>query len=267
MQYQRSRNVCRVVLGFTVWVLQAPFALAAGEVANAETLRTGDVVSGPLAYGRRTFVLPSGSWRLIAARERDPSSGGPSGGLLWTAEFDEVVDKRLSRTLELVATKYSKSFNWVDEPCKNKGDSYWIDDRKRGLNDQFCIRVGFKSGVVEGARGDAFEAWARDLTAKNVGYSREMPFVRVTRYNAYDFLQMTVAVDPEGWGVARSKRAERPFNDWNPKTLADHPDQQAIYDALKAWADKFSPAVDRAFAGDKSLSGEDYGAPAFPRKR
>jgi hypothetical protein len=267
LHIQLKTCLSRCAVGLYIWAASGAGAFAASEVAQADGLRIGDVVSGSLAYGRRTFALPGGSWRLVSKSGRNPSTTGDSGSQMLQATFDQVVDKRLGRTLELVATKYSKTVNWLDEPCKNKGDSYWIDDRKRGMNDQFCVRVGYSSGVVDGAKGEAFEAWARDIIAKGIGYSRDMPFLRVTRFTPYDFLQMTVKVDAEGVGVARSKRPERQFNDWHPQTLANHPDRQAIYESLKAWAAKFAPAVDRAFAGDKSLTSDDFGSLILPRKQ
>ena len=267
MRVKPIHRFLRYGVAFLLWPSFGTVAVAADEPVQAESLRKGDVVSGSLAYGRRTFALPNGLWRLVSTRERDTSNSGPSGSLMLEATFDQVIDKRLNSTFELVATKYSKAFNWLDDPCKHKGDSYWIDDRKRSMNDQFCIRVGFRSNMVDGAQGAVFEAWARELLAKEVGYSREMPFVRVTRFTSYDFLQMTVAVDAEGVGVARSKRHERQFNDWNPQTLSDHPERQAIYESLKAWSVKFAPAVNRAFDGDTSLSSDDYGVPVLPRRQ
>ena len=183
------------------------------------------------------------------------------------AHLDQVVDGRLNQTLRLVASKYSRSsLNWVEEPCKTKGDSYWLEDRKRSFNDQFCIRIGFLSNVVDGATGEVFQAWARELVATGVGYSREMPFVQVTRFTPYDFLSMVIAFDPEAHGVTRSKRAERTFNDWQPQTLAGHPDRIAFYEALKSWAPTFAQAAARAFEGDAGLSALDFGSPSFSKR-
>jgi hypothetical protein len=143
-----TRCLCSFAAGLFIWLAATASVFAAPETVRVETMRKGDVVAGSLSYGRRTFALPPGSWRLISMRERDTSNSSFTGSLMLEVSFDQVVDRRLSRTLELVATKYSKAFNWLDDPCKHKGDSYWIDDRKRGMNDQYCVRVGFRSNMV-----------------------------------------------------------------------------------------------------------------------
>lgn len=244
-------------------LLSVDAASAAAPVVSADTMKLGDVVSGSLQYGRRTMGLPAGQWRVVSKRERNSSTDGQGATMLEVA-FDEVIDSRLNRVLQLLATKQSKSLNWIDEPCKTKGDSYWLEDRKRSMNDQFCIRVGFKSSIVDGARGEVFQAWARDIVAKGVRYSPEMPYVSVVRYTSYDYLAMMVSFDPSIRGIAKSRRVERQFNDWLPQTLGEHPDRARFYEALKAWAPTFASAVNRAFEGDEILSPNDFGGAVVP---
>jgi hypothetical protein len=186
--------------------------------------------------------------------------------MLMDLEFQELKNDRIGRLLRVVATKTSRTVNWNDEPCKSKGDSFWIEDRKRRMNDQFCLRVGYLSGIVDGARGVQYEAWARDVKAKAIGYSPEMPFISVIRYTPYDYLRMSMAFDPSSSGIAGSKTPARQFNDWNGLTVSQMPVHMRFYDALVSWAPKFADAVQRAFDGDESLSAADYGEPTLPTK-
>jgi hypothetical protein len=250
---------------FAVLICVACFASASPTVLG-DSLRVDDVVSGYVKYGRRTFALPPGEWRVVHTRERSSSSTGQGATMLEVA-FDQIVGARLSRTLELVATKYSNNINWIDEPCKTQGDAYWMYDRGRGFNDQFCVRVGFKSNVIDGARGEAFQAWARGIVSQGTGYSREMPFVRVVRFTSYDYLQMTISFDPAVVGITPSQRSDRQFNDWHPQLIPQHPDKTAFYEQLKAWAPTFASAVERAFNGDKTLTPQEFGEPAFAPRR
>jgi len=180
------------------------------------------------------------------------------------AAFDEVLDQRLNRTLQLTLTKHSKTGTWLDEPCKSLADSYWLDDRKRSFNDQFCVRIGFLSGVVEGARGDAFQDWARQIAASRTSYSPEMPFVSVVRFTTYDFLRMSVAFNPSVSGISRSEQRERHLNDWNSRAPTFSAKHQAFYAALQAWAPAFAAGVHRAFEGDETLRQSDFGTPTLP---
>ncbi|AYQ29239.1 MULTISPECIES: hypothetical protein [unclassified Polaromonas] len=234
------------------------------QVVPAESLRVGDSVSGAVKYGRRIITLPAGTWRLTTYKERDSSTSG-GGATMLDASFDEIVDGRLDRLLLISATKYSRNLNWIDEPCKTKGDAYWIDDRKRGFNDQFCIRVGYLSGVVDGARGEDYQTWARNIVAQGIKYSPDMPFVTVTKYTNYDFLAMRIAFNPEPYGTARSKRPERTFNDWNPSSVSLGTERKKIYEALKDWAPAYAAAVSRAFDGDAGLSSKDFGEPSLEK--
>jgi hypothetical protein len=177
--------------------------------------------------------------------------------------FQELRDGRLNRSLELLANLTSRTVNWFDEPCKVKGDSFWLSDRKIGINDQFCLRVGFKNEIVDGDHGAAFEAWARDIKLKAIGYSPQMPYVSVTRYTPDDYLRMVVSFDPSVSGIAASADPAQQRNDWQPD--ARLPAQADFYAALVAWALRFAGAVERAFAGDESLSGTDYGEPILRR--
>lgn len=239
---------------------------SAGPVVLAESLQPNDTVTGPIKIGRRTLVLPAGNWQLVTSSERNSSNDSARTSPLMSLYFQDLHDGRLTRSLEVLATKFSRTTNWLDEPCKSKGDSYWIEDRARSTRDQFCLRVGFKNGVVDGATGAVFEAWARDLKAKSIGYSPEMPFVRVTRYTSYDFLQMTVSFDPSVSGIVRSQNPARPFNDWFAQTVSQRPAHAKFYDALVAWAPKYAEAVQRAFDGDERLPSADYGEPNLPVK-
>ena len=240
---------------------------AIGPVASAESLKPNDVVVGPIKIGRRTVVLPAGTWQLITSSERNSSTDGTAQSpTLLSLEFQELRNGRLTRLLQVTATKFSRTVNWLDEPCKSQGDSYWIDDRRRGIRDQFCLRVGFKSGVVDGARGDVFQAWARDMKSKSIGYSPEMPFVMVTRYTPYDYLQMTVSFDPALSGIPPSQNPARTFNEWNAAGIAQRPANAKFFDALVAWSPTYAAAVQRAFDGEDGLAASDYGEPILPVK-
>ena len=230
----------------------------------ADSLSIGEKASGSLNFRQRTIALPLGEWRLIyrSARNATLEGGRPGSGLLQLA-FDQIRDGRLYRTLNITATQASHFTNWIDDPCKTKGDSFSLEDRRRSINDQFCIRVGYSSGIVDGARGEIFQTWARKLVSDGVGYSPEMPFVSVVRYTPYNFLSMQVGFDPSAAGISKSKRPERPFNDWNPQNAATDTARISFYENLKAWSNTFASAVERASTGDVNLSPKDYGDP-FP---
>jgi hypothetical protein len=235
-------------------------------VVMADSLRPGDLVSGALKYGRRVITLPAGKWRLISYAERD-SSTSRGGATMLDASFDEVLEGRLNRILTISATKQSNNLNWVDEPCKALGDSYWMDDRKRGFNDQFCLRIGYLSGIVDGARGDVFQMWARNIVSAGTKYSPDMPFVTVTKYTSYDYLAMRIGFNPETYGIPRSKRPDRTFNDWNVKVISQNTDRASFYEALKKWAPVYATAVARAFDGDVTLTSQDFGEPVFSQSK
>lgn len=237
-------------------------AYAQEKVTPAESLRVNDTVSGAIKYGRRVITLPAGTWRLTTSTERNSSTSG-GGATMLDASFDEIVDGRLNRLLLITATQYSRNLDWIDEPCKTKGDAYWIDDRKRSFNDQFCVRVGYLTGVVDGARGNAYLTWARNIIAQQVTYSPDMPFVSVVRYTSYDYLAMRLAFNPQPYGIAKSKRPERPFNDWNPSAVAPGIERKNFYDALTAWAPMFADGVSRSFEGDTKMTSKDFGEPVF----
>lgn len=240
----------------------------AGAIYPADSIRAGDKVDGSLKIGRRVIALPSGEWQVLSKSERNPSSDGISNlPKMVTVVFQELTENRLNRMLEISATTNSSRVNWLNEPCKSKSDSFWIDDRKRGINDQYCIRVGFFSGMVDSARGEIFAAWARDLKAKDISYSPEMPYVLVTRYSPSDYLSMGIRFNPSPSGIGSSKERGRQFNDWNPTQISQGSPQAQFYDALKAWAPRYASAVDRAFNGDENLASADFGSPALPTKK
>ena len=255
---------------FLAFVLSAVLPVSSwcvGPVVVADSLSLKDVVTGPIKIGRRTVVLPAGSWQLFEKSERTSNADGPSqSATLMDLEFQEIKNDRISRILHIVATKTSHTANWLDDPCKSKGNSYWMEDRKRGMNDQFCLRVDYLSGVVDAAHGAQYETWARDIKAKAIGYSPDMPFVSVIRYTSYDYLRMAMAFDPSSSGITPSKTPARQFNDWNGVTVSQMPVHRKFYDALVSWAPRFADAVQRAFDGDESLSDADYGEPILPTK-
>lgn len=249
-----------------LFLLSLQFAYAQQLVVNVDSLHAGDTVSGAFKYGRRVITLPEGKWRLVYQAERD-SSPSRGGATMLDITFDEILEGRLNRLLTISATKQSNNLNWIDEPCKTLGDSYWIDDRKRSLNDQFCIRIGYLSGIVDGSRGEVFQAWARDIVSTGTKYSSDMPFIIVTKYTSYDSLVMRVAFNPQPYGIPKSKKSARAFNDWNVKVVAQHPARENFYEALKNWAPAYATAVSRAFDGDVKLSSQDYGEPVFSQPK
>jgi hypothetical protein len=247
-------------------LLSLQFTYAQEPVVMVDSLRAGDTVSGAFKYGRRVIALPAGKWRLVYSAERD-SSPSLGGATMIDITFDEILEGRLNRLLTISATKQSNNFNWVDEPCKTLGDSYWIDDRKRSLSDQFCIRIGYLSGIVDGSRGEVFQAWARDIVSTGTKYSSDMPFITVTRYTSYDSLVMRVAFNPRPYGIPKSKKSARAFNDWNVKVVTQNSAHENFYEALKNWAPAYASAVARAFEGDVKLISQDYGEPVFSQSK
>ena len=238
-------------------------ATHAAAQAVFENLRVGDGPSASLRIGTRTFALPEGEWQLIAKSERN-SSAMRDGVTIATMEFQELRNGRLDRLLRVVATMTSRTTTWRDEPCKAKGDSYWLDDRKRSFNDQFCIRVGFETGMVDRASGLDFQNWARGLKQSGIAYSSEMPSVTVTRFTPYDFLSMRMAFNPNVSGIGQSENAARQFNDWNSEIVPTIPMRKDFYDSLVKWAPIFAGGVERAFTGDITLRSSDYSAPKLP---
>ena len=236
-------------------------------VVLAESVKIGDIIQGSIKIGRRIITLPTGTWQVIFKNERNPSTDGSTQGpKMISLSFQEIIENKLTRVLQLEATNYSGNFNWINEPCKTQGDSFWLDDRKRSLMDQFCIRIGFHSGVVDGARGETFLNWARDIKQRNTAYSAEMPSIEVTRYNAADYLKIVMQFNPSVSGISHSKEKPRQFNDWNPRQLAQNSSHEAFYEALRSWAPTFAGAVNRAFDGDESLLSQDFAEPTLPRR-
>ena len=248
----------------TATILLNPCSYSAGPTVLAESLKQNDLVTGSIKIGRRTIVLPAGNWQLVVKSDKSSSIEGSSQApTIMTLYFQEIKNRRLSRGLEIAATTFSGRMNWLDDPCKVKGDSYWLDDRKRGANDQFCIRVGYSSGIVDGARGDAFQAWAREIKSNAIGYSPEMPFVSVVRYTAYDYLRMSISFDPFPVGILPSQNPARQFNEWQGQTVSQRQKHARFYDSLVDWAPKFATAVQRDFEQDEYLTSGDFGEPVF----
>ena len=239
---------------------------SAGPTVLAESLKPNDIVTGAIKIGRRTFVLPAGNWQLVAKSDKSSSTEGSSQApSTMSLYFQEIRNKRLNRGLEIAATTFSGKMNWLDDPCKTKGDSYWLDDRKRGTNDQFCVRVGYISGVVDGARGDTFQSWARDIKTNAIGYSPEMPFVSVVRYTSYDYLRMVMSFDPFPAGIIPSQNPARQFNEWQGQTVSQRQSHSKFYDSLVDWAPRFATAVQRDFEQDEYLTGDDFGEPLLQK--
>lgn len=242
-------------------------ATHAEPIVLVEAININDFVTGRIKMGRRIIVLPAGNWQLVTKRDTNSSAGNAmQGPTISRLTFQEIKDGRLNRGLEVAATTSSGNMNWLDEPCKSKGDSYWIEDRKKGINNQFCLRVGYMSNMVDGATGNDFQAWARTIREKQIGYSREMPFVSVVRYTSYDYLKMSINFDPALSGIGSSADPTRQFNDWQGQSVASRPQHLKFYEALVIWAPKFATAVQRAFDNDEYLTDADFGLPALPAK-
>jgi hypothetical protein len=244
-------------------------ATSTGYATEAETpyesLSNGDSVTGPLRLGRRVVAIPEGRWQLVVKQVRPVSVDGRGQmGNIVRLYFQEVRENRLNRVMEIVFTPYSSTIDWLDDPCKAKGDSYWLDDKKRSFNDQFCTRVGFYSGVVDEAHGADFEKWGHGIRSAGIGYSPEMPYVVVTRFTRSDFLMIAMHFDPASSGInaAAQPRSQSP---WSARNLVDGSKQARFYESLTKWAPQFSGAVSRAFNGDATLRSLDYGEPDLPK--
>jgi len=247
--------------------LVAPAARSAESAIPYESLKQGDEVTDAVRIGRRVIVLPPGRWRLVSRSERPVSPQGlVKLGNIVSLSFDEILDGRFNRALDVSATPQSSSINWIDEPCKDQGDSFWIEDRKQGINNQFCIRVGFAHGVVDEARGPAYESWAREIKNKGIGYSREMPFILATKYTRSDFLRIRLQFDPAISGIPNGSEAGRPLNAWNPGNVLPGSKHRQFYDAIRTWAPTFASAIARNFDADESLRSMDFSSPSLPPK-
>jgi len=249
---------------FAAALLALPVS-AKGTAPDIDSVALNDSVTGAVKVGRRVIALPPGEWQLI--RKADGRGGSDVyAPEMMSMNFQQVDGKRITKLLTVNASKHSSNRNWFAEPCKVRGDSFWLDDRQFSINSQFCLRVGFTSNFVDGATGAAYQAWARDIKGRGIAYSPEMPWVSVVRYTRSDYLFMSLAFDPATAGIGPSKEAARHLNDWLPDTVKAHPQQLSFYESLVAWAPTFAAAVQRAFDGDEALRPSDYGEPKFPPK-
>jgi len=238
---------------------------ASGSAVDVDGMALNQVVSGQIKVGRRVLALPAGEWQLVRKAEGRGGSDLRAPEMV-SLSFQQVTGNRIVQTLSVNASKNSSSRIWAAEPCKAQSDSYWVDDRKVGINNQFCTRVGFTSGFVDGAAGADYQSWVRDVKARGLAYSPEMPWVGVVRYTMSDYLLMAISFDPGVSGIGPSKRAARRLNDWLPDVARELPAQRAFYESLVAWAPVFATAAQRAFDGDETLQPADYGEPKLPPK-
>jgi hypothetical protein len=255
-------------------VIVLPWAARAAEQAPVEfdEAKIGDVIEHSVRLSTGFFsklvVLPEGRWEVAAKSARPISSDGSYAlGSMNRLIFQETSEGRLLRTLEILANRSSASVEWLDLPCKTKGDSILLDDKAYGINSQFCTRVGFIDGMVDQAVGSDYDAWARRIRANNIDYSPEMPFIQVTRYTRSDFLRVRVAFNPKASGIENSLAPQRHLNDWHPDNVKPGSAHERFYKALIDWAPQFASAVDRDFDGDKKLSPAAFGRPSLPAKR
>lgn len=232
---------------------------------SVDSLGINSTVTGSIKIGRRVMGLPKGEWQLVV---KEAGSGGTDTRApeIVKLSFQQVEGSRITRFLSITASKFSSNRLWFAEPCKTKGDSYWLEDRTLGMNNQFCLRVSFTSGFVVGAKGNGYEAWAHDVRARNLSFSPEMVGISGTRYTRSDYLYVLLSFDPSVAGIGPSKNPARKFNDWLPDSLDSHPAQRTFYDSLVAWAPQFAGAIEKMFDGDERLQAQDFGEPSFPAK-
>lgn len=240
------------------------FFASGGQLAFAtplDDLKPGGTVSERIEVGKRTIPLPAGQWELAVKSERRTNEGSFT---MVRASLFEIKDKRLTRLLNFEVNKDSGSVlgDWNNEPCKDKGDSYALDDLKSSFRDQYCIRIGYLAGAVDEASGDAFVVWARRIKDDGIAYSRDMPFVRVTRYKPGEWLSYQVSFNPQIAQVAASAERARSLNDWNPLHVGRSPDKKAFYDSLHQWAPRLGDALQKSFRYEP-VSSQEVGEPAF----
>lgn len=254
--------------------IAVPWASSAADQTPVafEEAKIGDVIEHSVRIGSGFFsklvVLPEGRWELAARSARPISSDGSYAlGSMIRLFFQETSEGRLLRTLEIFANKSSGSIEWLDLPCRTKGDSILLEDKAYGINSQFCTRVGFIDGMVDQAGGSDYDAWARRIRANNIDYSPEMPFIQVTRYTRSDFLRVRVAFNPKASGIENSPAPQRHLNDWHPDNVKPGSAHERFYKSLVDWVPQFASAVDRDFDGDKKLSPAVFGRPSLPLRR
>jgi hypothetical protein len=241
---------------------------AAGPVVIGESLSSGDKVSGAIQIGKRTVGLPSGDWQLVVKTERNPSiDGSRQLPTILTLYFQEIKQGRLERLLEIAATEFTGRVNWLDEPCKTKGDSFYNEIRQNTTTNHFCYRIGFQSGVVDAVRDGPFLPWAQQIKNQAIRYSSEMPFVMAVRYSRHNYLRMRMAFNPVLANISSAAVTSRKASDWSGEDIETRPLNAAFYERLKTWAPRFSEAVYRAYEGDESLSEADFGSPNFDAVR
>lgn len=253
-----------MLIVFCFMVVNGTVGAAQPLASDLESLRAGDKVEA-FRFGERTVRLPIGDWQLISRSSRPVDvSGRESLGRMARVQLHEIRGGRLNRLLDVSVNDLSVRVNWRNEPCKAQGDSYWIDDRKAGMNNQLCLRVGFVDGIVNKASGTTFVGWARDLKERGIRYSPEMPYVSVTRYTMSSWLSMQLMFDPAVSGIQPSEASERSESDWQPQRAARDPQRSAFYLSLKDWAPQLALLIQHNLDGDASTPSPEYGAPTFP---
>jgi hypothetical protein len=260
-------NTHRLTLCLATIALAASLRAQAGpEPLGSESLQPGDLVVGEVRVNDKRIPLPAGQWQLAVRNERNPSVDG-SRNLppVQTLYLYEVQNGRLERTLEIAVSEYSGRVHWLDEPCKEKRDSYFVQVQEATYDTHFCTRIGFLSGVVEKTVGTPFQAWAERIRKDGIAYSTEMPFVLVVRYTRTSYLRMVMAFNPSVAGIESQPARNRAQSSWSPSGLEARPANIAFYQALQVWSPKYSESVRRAHAGDQSLRSEDYGLPQLAR--
>jgi hypothetical protein len=245
-------------------LMNSAFGAVPLPASDFESLRPGDRVEA-FRFGQRTVRLPIGDWHLVNRSSRPVDvSGRENLGRMARVQLQEIKDGRLNRLLDVSTNDLSVRVNWRNEPCKVQGDSYWIDDRKAGTNNQLCLRVGFVDGIVNKASGNTFVSWARDLKERGIRYSPEMPYVSVTRYTMSSWLSIQLMYDPSVSGIKPSEASERSENDWQPQRAARDLQRSTFYRSLKDWAPQLAVLVQDNLDGNASTPLSEYGAPKFP---
>jgi hypothetical protein len=78
---------------------------------------------------------------------------------------------------------------------------------------------------------------------------------------------MRIGFNPQVYGIPKSKKSDRTFNDWDVKVIAQNPDRANFYEALRKWTPVYAAAVERVFDGDVTLTSEDLGEPVFSQSK
>ena len=209
-----------------------------GQAMAQDLPAEGSTAKGVLVIGRSTFALPPGEWKVVATGSGNVTVGQQNGAATGQAYLVQSDPQGKFMAAASFRTPLSSTSvpRWNDSLCDRK-DTLHRDAFSGRFDFPECLLINHVVSFWGGAPTNEFDRKVWDWYQKNnVSLPKTALVASYRKYASGDFVNVSVAVNPEVFGQEPAVKTAWAESEWHPLVIKNDPKRVAFVENLKKWS-------------------------------